>query len=212
MFDHEAKPTDPRRLVDLRGRAEDSDAGREQEMARRTPRVQDSAFLQDALLSLLEGTTELPASELTRVVSVVGTVLGAERARVFVADYALAWLHELGEDGPTGDARAIEGTLAGHAFVRDEVVVSRGEPTLVCIPLSEGSERLGVLELSYESWTDDVRAVLAPVVRILVLVLISKRRYTDAVLRARRHQPLSIAAELQWDLLPPLTCSTEPRR
>jgi hypothetical protein len=146
-------------------------------MSRRTPGAQESAFLQDALLSLLEGTTELPASELTRVVNVVATVLGAERARVFVADYALVWLHELGEDGPTGDARAIEGTLAGHAFVRDEVIVSRDEPTLVYVPLSEGSERLGVLELSYESWTDDERAALAPVVRVLVLVLISKRRY-----------------------------------
>src|SRR6185503_10774010 len=69
--------------------------------------------------------------------------------------------------------------------------------------------RAGVLELSYESWSEDVRAALAPVVRVLVLVLISKRRYTDAVLRARRHEPLSIAAELQWDLLPPLTCSTD---
>ena len=169
----------------------------------------DAAFLQGALLSLLEGTTAVPASELTRVVNVAGKVLGAEHARVLVADYALVSLQQLGEDGPTGDAQSIEGTLAGRAFVRDEVVVSGSEPTLVWVPLSEGSERLGVLELSYDSWSDDVRAVLAPVVRVLVLVLISKRRYTDAVLRARRHEPLSIAAELQWDLLPPLTCSTD---
>ena len=50
--------------------------------------------------------------------------------------------------------------------------------------------------------------MLAPIVRVLVLVLISKRRYTDVVLRSRRSEPLSPAAELQWDLLPPLTCST----
>src|SRR6478735_12243423 len=116
-------------------------------MSRRTPGVPAQEFLQEALLSLLEGTTELPASELTRVVNVAGKVLGAERARVFVADYALVWLHELGEDGPTGDAQAIEGTLAGHAFVRDDVVVSGSDPTVVWVPLSEGSERLGVLEL-----------------------------------------------------------------
>src|SRR4051812_34130377 len=178
-------------------------------MPRTTPGAPESALLEDALLSLLEGTTELPASELTRVVNVAGKVLGAERARVLVADYALVWLHELGEDGPTGDVQAIEGTLAGHAFVRNEVTASGTDPTVVWVPLSEGSERLGVLELTYETWTDDLRAALAPVVRVLVLVLISKRRYTDAVLRARRHEPLSIAAELQWDLLPPLTCSTE---
>jgi serine phosphatase RsbU (regulator of sigma subunit) len=173
-----------------------------------TSRGPESAFLEDALLSLLAGTNELPAGELTRVVNVAGKVLGAQHARVLVADYALVCLQPLGEDGPTGDAQQIEGTLAGHAFVRDEVVVSESDPTLVWVPLAEGSERLGVLELSYDSWSDDVRAALAPVVRVLVLVLISKRRYTDAVLRARRHEPLSIAAELQWDLLPPLTCST----
>ena len=96
--------------------------------------------------------------------------------------------------------------------MRDEVVVSGSELTMVWVPLSEGSERLGVLELSCETRTDDVRAVLAPVVRVLVLVLICKRRYTDAVVRARRHEPLSIAAELQRNLLPPLTCSTSVRR
>ena len=39
----------------------------------------------------------------------------------------------------------------------------------------------------------------------LQLVLVSKRRYTDLVLRARRARPLSTAAEMQWDLLPPLS-------
>ena len=167
------------------------------------------AFPPEALLSLLADTTELPASELTRVVSLAGTVLGADRARVLVADYGLVWLQQLGDDGPSGEPQAIEGTLAGHAFAREEAVVSEGEPTLVYVPLSEGSERLGVLELTYGTWTEDVRAALAPVVRVLVLVLISKRRYTDVVLRARRYQRLSIAAELQWDLLPPLNCSTD---
>ena len=35
-------------------------------------------------------------------------------------------------------------------------------------------------------------------VRVLVLVLVSVRRYTDAVVRSRRSEPLSPAAELQW--------------
>ena len=100
------------------------------------------------------------------MVNVAGKVLGAEHARVLVADYALVSLQPLGEDGPTGDAQSIEGTLAGHAFARGEVVVSGSQPTLVWVPLSEGSERIGVLELSYDSWSDDVRAALAPVVRV----------------------------------------------
>jgi serine phosphatase RsbU (regulator of sigma subunit) len=78
----------------------------------------------------------------------------------------------------------------------------------VWVPLAEGSERLGVLELTHSAWSEEQRGVLDPVVRVLVLVLISKRRYTDVVLRGRRAQPLSIAAEIQWALLPPLTYSS----
>ena len=36
-----------------------------------------------------------------------------------------------------------------------------------------------------------------------------KSRYSDASACARRSEPLSAAAEVQWDLLPPLSCSTE---
>jgi serine phosphatase RsbU (regulator of sigma subunit) len=46
------------------------------------------------------------------------------------------------------------------------------------------------------------------VVAVLVLLLVSKGRYSDRWVRARRSQPLSAAAEIQWDLLPPLSCST----
>ena len=40
---------------------------------------------------------------------------------------------------------------------------------------------------------------------MMVLLLVSGRRYTDVLLRARRVRPLSEAAEAQWDLLPPLS-------
>lgn len=167
-----------------------------------------SDVLGTALAELLAGTTELPPDELRTMVDVAGRVLGATSARVLVADYGLTSLQELGEDGPTGPRQPIEGTLAGRAFSGREVVVSGEDPAVVLVPLAEGSERLGVLELTHGSWNDDWRAVLGPVVRVLVLVLISKRRYTDVVLRSRRSEPLSPAAEMQWDLLPPLTCST----
>jgi hypothetical protein len=167
----------------------------------------ERALIGDALALLLEGTTDLPASQLTRAVDLAGRVLGATSARVLIADYALVSLQELGEDGPTGPRQPIQGTLAGRAFATGEVVASKEEPSMWVL-LAEGSERIGVLELTDASWHDDPPALLGPVVRILVLVIISKRRYTDVVLRGRRAEPLSLAAEMQWDLLPPLSCST----
>jgi len=171
--------------------------------------VGDRAALGDALASLLAGTTELPASELARVVHVAGRVLGASAARMLVADYGLLSLQELGDDGPRGPRRLIEGTLAGRCFASGEIVVAGDGPVTVFVPLAEGSERLGVLELTLPAWSEGLRSVVDPVVRVLVLVLISKRRYTDVVLRARRAEPLSVAAEIQWALLPPLTYSSD---
>lgn len=162
-----------------------------------------------ALKTLLEVSEALPANDLVRVVELAGQLLGAESAMMLVADYSLSSLQPLGSDGSTGPRQPITGTLAGRAFERGEVVVSNDTPTTVLVPLSEGSERLGVLELVHASWDDEIRESLDAVARILVLVLVSKRRYTDVVLRARRTQQLDVAAEMQWDLLPPLTCTTE---
>jgi serine phosphatase RsbU (regulator of sigma subunit) len=162
-----------------------------------------------ALARLLDRAAQVPASRLSQVVDVVAAALGADRARVLVADYGLLSLQELGAHGPTGASEPIDGTLAGRSFISGETISTGSAPTMVWVPLSEGSERLGVLELAHGSWDDTDQELLRAAVQVLVLVLVGKRRYTDAVLRSRRSEPLSVAAELQWDLLPPLTCSTE---
>ena len=161
-----------------------------------------------ALVSLLDSTTDLTPSDLTTMVDLAGEVLGSLTARVLIADYGLTSLQELGEDGPSGPPQSLDGTMAGRAFSGDDIVVTGDDPAVVLVPLAEGSERLGVLEMTFATWDDEHAARLPPVVRVLVLLLISRRRYTDVLLRARRSEPLSPAAELQWDLLPPLTCDT----
>jgi hypothetical protein len=156
----------------------------------------------------LHDADRIPASGLCDVVDLVGRALGAERARMLVADYGLTSLQELGENGPTGPRQLIEGTMAGRCFATGEVVTIPDPPT-VWIPLVDGSERIGVLELDHPDWPDEGGAGTDAIARVLVLLLVSRRRYTDIVLRSRRALPLSIAAEIQWSLLPPLTCSTE---
>lgn len=161
-----------------------------------------------ALTTLLKASAALPANDVVRVVELAGQLLGADSALMLVADYGLTSLQPLGSDGSTAPRRLIAGTLAGRAFERGEVVVSGQGPTTIFVPLCEGSERLGVLELVHRSWDDEPANLLDAITRVLVLVLVSKRRYTDEVLRARRTESLDVAAEMQWDLLPPLTCAT----
>lgn len=167
-----------------------------------------SAAALDGLLGrLLRDADQLPASALRDVVDLAGRALGASSARMLVADYSLTSLQELGENGPQGPRQLIEGTMAGRCFATGQIVTV-DDPATVWVPLSDCTERLGVLELGHPSWSDEPREAVDAVTRILVLLIVSRRRYTDIVLRSRRSEPLSTAAEIQWSLLPPLTCST----
>ncbi len=160
-----------------------------------------------AVFSLLEAAATAPANDLQSIVDVAGDLLGASSARLLVADYSLSSMRYLTTqpEDEHDELTEVRGTLAGLAFSRAETMRS-GEH--VYVPVSEDSERLGLLELVHPNWSQDQDQLLDAVVRVLTLVLVSKRRYTDALLRARRAEPLSLAAELQWDLLPPLSCST----
>jgi serine phosphatase RsbU (regulator of sigma subunit) len=79
----------------------------------------------------------------------------------------------------------------------------------VYIPLVNGTDRIGLLELEFDAWDGDLPAGWERFVAVFVRVLITESRYSDLWVRARRSEPLSAAAEIQWDLLPPLSCSTD---
>jgi len=160
-----------------------------------------------ALAALLEFAASTPADDLVSIVDAVGAILGADSARLLVADYALNSLRYLSSEIDDGYQAppVMGGTVAGLAFSRGEMIISGNR---LLVPVSENSERLGVLDLIHPAWTEDLETLLEPLVRILVLLLVSKRRYTDALLRTRRTEALSLAAEMQWGLLPPLSCTT----
>lgn len=138
----------------------------------------------------------------------VRRVLGAQAGRLFVADYSLRRLQQVDATGPVGEPQEMAGTMVGRAFATGQVTVSRTDPTVVSIPLADGSDRIGLLQLEYESWDGELPPGWQRVVSLLALVLITKSRYGDLWVRARRSSALSAAAEIQWDLLPPLSCAT----
>ena len=142
------------------------------------------------------------------ILEAVCRVLGARSGRLFVADYSLRRLQQLDVNGPVGAAQPMAGTMAGRAFTSGEVTVSNTDPTVVSVPLTDGSDRIGLLELDYDAG-DGLPSGWERIVAVFVMVLVTKSRYSDLWVRARRSEPLSPAAEVQWDLLPPLSCSTD---
>jgi serine phosphatase RsbU (regulator of sigma subunit) len=78
------------------------------------------------------------------------------------------------------------------------------------VPLLDGVERLGVAELVFpgaprQDQHDAIRAYVTLVAELIT----TKDAYGDAFARLRRRKTLSLAAEMQWELLPPLTFGTD---
>ncbi len=151
--------------------------------------------------ALLDSRQRYGPSDICGVVDAARVLLGAERAQVHVADYALNCLRVLTPVGPLGEPYLLEGTMAGRAFTTGEVVST---DTTWWIPLVDGRERIGVLELEILDADVHLQAVHADLSAVLVMLIISMRRYTDVWFRTRRAVAMSAAAEAQWDLLPPL--------
>ncbi len=132
-------------------------------------------------------------------------MLGATDAVIYLIDYSRTRLVPLA--GPSGAEYAelgISGTVAGHCFRTGTAV--RGPGDHRCwLPLTDGGRRLGVLSVIGGSPDLIMGRRLADV---LALLLTSRQSYSDLVERARRRQPMQLAAEVVWNLLPPVIVHT----
>ena len=166
----------------------------------------------DALRSLLLACHLLAPDELAATVGAEAARLGVREMVLYLADYEQATLLPVpGAGVPERPELSIEGTLAGRAFQRVEVLHSAGEHGhRLWMPLLDGVERLGVAELLLpEEPTDDLRDSLWAFVTLTAELLVVRDAYSDVFSRLRRRRPLSLAAEMQWELLPPLSFGTD---
>jgi len=167
-----------------------------------------------ALVELLERTELAPPERLPAVTAAAGQVLGVE-ITIYVVDYDERLLHPL----PVGGASSphslpVDGTVAGRAYrhVRIHPVESAPSPRL-WVPMLDGVERLGVLEVVVPSEDDlydpGLRTQcrwIAGLVGHLVALL---TQYGDAMDLVRLPQQRTVAGELIWSMLPPLTAGVD---
>ncbi len=156
----------------------------------------------EAVHAFVDAARALPVDRLDEIPSLAATAADARAATVYIADYSQQHLRPL--PGSTEVSSVpIEGSDLGAVFQSGHAHVDEMQ---IALPLVEERDRIGVLTYQYQRETS-ASVDLAEAVRdALVLILVSKRRYTDTTLRTRRAQPLTTAAEMQWDLLPPLAC------
>jgi len=138
--------------------------------------------------------------------------LGATGARVWLVSRDQRSLSRLplGAAEQPADALGLDGTLAGRAYRSTQTLASSSDGPRLWVPLLDGTERLGVLELCHHS-PELLEGLRGPVTSLAGLVgelVVSKGQYTDVFERVRRGVPMGVAAELLWRQVPPLTFAT----
>ncbi len=131
--------------------------------------------------------------------------LGARRVQVLLADYRISGLWPVLDDGGERGVSLVDATAASRCFGSQRVLLEDG-PHARCralVPLTLWGDRLGVLVVELPATPDE--PVLVEVGRIadeVAVALVAADRFTDRYREARRRQRMTMAAEMQWDMLP----------
>ena len=149
-------------------------------------------------------------NELYELVRATAEPLGATDVSIYLADFQGVVLQpvllssDLSE--PILAEEDVATSMAGRVFRTGEPVTApRDGVVRVWVPLVERGERTGVLALTLPQVDE---AVMADCQRLGVfagLLVRSFARATDLMHLRRRRRPMTLAAGMQWDLLPPLT-------
>lgn len=128
--------------------------------------------------------------------------LQARDVRMLLANYELTALRPI--QTPDNDETMSAGP-AGHCFVSQDVTTAPapGGGTAVWLPVTVRGDRIGVLQLTLPA--EPSPSEVPELHRLAVTVAHAIRAaagQTDLLARAARSQRLSLAAELQWQLLP----------
>jgi serine phosphatase RsbU (regulator of sigma subunit) len=145
------------------------------------------------------------------VVGIVATSLREIGASDVIA-YLVDFEQEVLEPLPDRDAHLeiphaepVATSMAGRAFLTCEpVTVERPDGVRVWVPILEASDRTGVLAVTLQH-PDDAMIEQCVEAGVLAGYLIATHtRCTDVFQLYRRRKAMSLAASMQWDLLPPL--------
>lgn len=137
-------------------------------------------------------------------------MIGGRDVEVLLQDYDQMSLAPLpGERLVVGVPQPIDGSVAGRAFQTNKSIeLPQGDGIRLYVPLLDGSDRVGVLVFTLDHVDDHDRRLARRLAGLAADMLVTKSMYTDQFVQARRKHPMSLSAELQWQLLPPMMMST----
>lgn len=171
--------------------------------------VPDDRFAQ-VVAELLDATHLVEPDELASLIAKAAGALGATACQIWLVDYQQRLLVPVGAAGDVEPA-GVDRTIAGRAFATGTPVEVLGEDDSLhlWLPLLDGVDRIGVLEIGAEGLTPQAREAFRHLASITASEIVTRGQYTDAFTATRRCEKMNLAAELQWQSLPPTSFATK---
>ncbi|MEW2290330.1 PP2C family protein-serine/threonine phosphatase [Streptomyces sp. NPDC047841] len=155
--------------------------------------------------------TAAPHALFDAVRGVLTKEYAARSVELYLADYGLTVLQPVSAASHGAEPVSVHGSAAGRAFGAQEpfVEVVHEGPARVHLPVTVRGDRLGVLSVTLPDGEAEPGRLdeLAEIAEVLGHEIVVAERDTDVYLRARRKDRLTLAAEMQWQLLPGRACS-----
>ncbi|MFG2357330.1 PP2C family protein-serine/threonine phosphatase [Streptomyces sp. NPDC048521] len=164
------------------------------------------------LRRLMQAAHIVTFEELPDLVAAHASDVGLHDVAVFAVDIQETVLRQItgrGADAALGgEELRIDGTLPGRAYQRVRLVSEQAgegpQRHRWWAPVTDGVERIGVLRA--DTCGGDEQAVqdaVRDLASLVALLLLSKRSFSDSYARLVRTEPMNVAAEMQWNLMPP---------
>jgi phosphoserine phosphatase RsbU/P len=167
----------------------------------------------DALVRLLAGDRLAQSDELAAVVNDAVVPMGLEMT-IYAVDQEQRSLQPVTQPGRDAPAPlTVDTTVAGQVYMHVQAVsvpAADEHPSTLWMPLLDGNERLGALEVlardpAVDVDNSDFRAGCDLFSQMVGHLVATKTPYGDTLSVARRTRRMSEASELLWRVLPPLT-------
>jgi hypothetical protein len=163
--------------------------------------------LERALVSLITASTHLVPEAIGEAVHDAGRHLGGRSTAVLLVDLEQVALRPIGRgEGPLWTTQPVDGSAAGEAFRSESPVTeATGGGTVLWVPILDSADRLGVVGTIVDDATPEAQHAWAMVASFVGELVVTKSRYGDGLSAIRRNHPVTLAGELRWAMLPPLT-------
>jgi hypothetical protein len=166
------------------------------------------------LMEVLRRTHLSPPHALPAIVAEEARRLGVSALVLYVVDLEQQLLVPVPSPDAAGrEPLAVQGTIAGRAYTSSAIVETElSDARRLWVPLLDGTERLGVLEVVLADpgpVAPHVLTVWERYAHFTAMLLVTKDAYSDVFKRLRRRTAPTAATELLRELVPPAVVATD---